>query len=193
MRGTILCAVLSAAALAGCYATGDVGYSATYSSNGDVYATPDLVTVSPGVQVVADYDEPVFYTDGFYWRYYDGLWYRSGNYAAGWVYVERPPYAVVRIERPYAYRHYRPTGYVARSRPSYRPQPIVRDHRTTTYRPEPVYRERREVVQPVPSRGPAPAARAPAPAARAPAPAAAPAGRDHRTPIRESDQRDHRH
>jgi hypothetical protein len=46
-------------------------------------STPDLVTVSPGVQVVADYDEPVFYTDGFYWRYTDGGWYRSNNYATG--------------------------------------------------------------------------------------------------------------
>src|ERR1044071_7099 len=79
MRGLILSTALGAAALAGCYATGDVGYSAsaTYTSApgaaDDGYAaTPDLVTVQPGVQVVADYDEPVFFTDGFYWRYYDG-------------------------------------------------------------------------------------------------------------------------
>ena len=126
MRGLILSTALGAAALAGCYATGDVGYSAsaTYSSAPaeDGYAaTPDLVTVQPGVQVVADYDEPVFFVDGFYWRFYDGYWYRSGNYAYGWYYWDRPPVAVLRIDRPYAYAHYRPVGYVARRNVRYRP------------------------------------------------------------------------
>jgi hypothetical protein len=59
-------------------------------------ATPDLVTVSPGVQVVADYDEPVFYNDGFYWRYYDGGWYCSSNYATGWFFVDAPPVVIAR-------------------------------------------------------------------------------------------------
>lgn len=147
--------IAAAASLGGCYATGDVGYRATYSSGGaysnggaDVYvSTPDLVTVSPGVQVVADYDEPVFYTDGFYWRYYNNGWYRSNNYATGWNYYDRPPVAVLRIDRPHAYAHYRPRGYVSRTnRARYRPAaPIVRDHRTNVYRPEPVVREHRTV------------------------------------------------
>jgi hypothetical protein len=34
----------------------------------------DLVTVTPGIQVIADYDESIFYTDGFYWRNYDNAW-----------------------------------------------------------------------------------------------------------------------
>jgi hypothetical protein len=147
MRGTILTAVLFAATLAGCYTTGEVGYSGGYyaapAASSNVYvSTPDLVTVSPGVQVVADYDEPVFYTDGFYWRYYNNGWYRSNNYSAGWYYYERPPVAVLGIERPYAYAHYRPQGYVARNRGAYRPaEPIVRDHRGPAYRPEPAARE----------------------------------------------------
>src|ERR1700681_375747 len=132
MRGLILTAALGAAALTGCYATGDVGYSgsATYSSAPDpdgYAATPDLVTVSPGVQVVADYDEPVFFTDGFYWRYNDGYWYRSNNYAYGWGFYARPPVAVLRIDRPSAYAHYRPVGYVARRNVRYPPpRAIVR-------------------------------------------------------------------
>src|SRR5678815_5767733 len=137
MRGLILSTALGAAALAGCYATGDVGYSAsaTYTSApgaaDDGYAaTPDLVTVQPGVQVVADYDEPVFFTDGFYWRFYDGYWYRSNNYAYGWYYWCAPPIAVVSINNPYRYAHYRPTGYVARRNVRYRPPAaIVTDHR----------------------------------------------------------------
>ena len=171
---SFLGATLVAAALlgAGCYAT----------VSGEAYG-PDLVTVSPGVQVIADYDEPIFYTDGFYWRFYDGLWYRSSNYATGWYYWSSPPVTVLRIDRPYAYRHYRPTGYVARSRPRYRPsEVIVRDHRgpAPVYRAEPVIRERRGVVRE-------------APPARAPS--AAPVVRDHRQPpppAKDSRVRDHR-
>src|SRR5262245_44953360 len=105
---SLLGATLVAAALcgAGCYAT----------VSGEAYG-PDLVTVSPGVQVIADYDEPIFYTDGFYWRYYGGVWYRSTVYTGGWVYA-RPPVAVLRIDRPYGYAHYRPAGYVGRPRPA---------------------------------------------------------------------------
>lgn len=210
MRGTILSAVLLAATLGGCYAS--TGYSSGYyaGGGGEAYvSSPDLVTVSPGVQVVADYDEPVFYTDGFYWRYSNDGWYRSNNYSTGWYYYERPPVAVLRIDRPYAYRHYRPQGYVARSRGRYRPaEPIVRDHRQPqpAYRPEPVVRERREPAyrsEPVvrDHREPAPTyRREEAPAARAPAPAPAPTPvvRDHRAapppPARDDGHtRDHRH
>ena len=206
MRGTILTAVLFAATLGGCYTTGTVGYSSGYYAGGgaDVYvSTPDLVTVSPGVQVVADYDEPVFYTDGFYWRYYDGYWYRSNNYATGWYYYERPPVAVLQIDRPYAYAHYRPSGSVARSRGRYQPaQPIVRDHRQPAYRPEPVVRERPAYRSEPPTYRTDPVVRdhREAPVARpaTPAPTAAPAPvvRDHRAapPAREDTHtRDHRH
>lgn len=202
MRGLILAtaatAALSAAALSGCYAEGDVGATATYpQAQGGVYASsPDLVTVSPGVQVVADYDEPVFFTDGFYWRFNDGYWYRSNNYYSGWYFYERPPVAVLRIDRPYTYAHYRPAGYVARSSGRYRrPEPIVRDHRAPTYgpaargqvysapAPSPVVRDHRAPVA-------APPAATSAPATRAPAAAPAPVVRDHRAPAK--DTRDHR-
>src|SRR4051794_9192826 len=100
MRSIIPATFLLAAALA-------TGCAATVASDG--YG-PDLVTVSPGVQVIADYDEPIFYSDGFYWRYYGGGWYRSSYYTGGWVYA-RPPMAVMRIDRPCAYSHYRPSGW----------------------------------------------------------------------------------
>jgi hypothetical protein len=195
MRGTILSAVLLAAAAAagGCYTSADVGYTANANVgvSGDAYAaTPDLVEVSPGVQVVADYDEPVFYTDGFYWRYYNNGWYRSNNYSTGWFYYDRPPGAVLRIDRPYAYAHYRPAGYVARNRARpYRPaEPIrreenrggvrndtvVRDHREPV-RNDTVVRDHREQAQPVHNDT---------------------VVRDHRTappPKKEVEERDHRH
>lgn len=203
MRRTILSAVLFAAAAGGCYTTGEVGYSATYSGGGEAYVSqPDLVEVSPGVQVVADYDEPVFYTDGFYWRFYNNGWYRSNNYATGWSYYERPPVAVVRIDRPYAYAHYRPQGYVVRNRARYRPiEPVVRDHRQAEpvgrgpgYRAEPAVRDHREPAPVYRAPAPGPVVRdhrEPAPAARAPAPAPAPVVRDHRAPVKK-DERDHR-
>jgi hypothetical protein len=95
--------------------------------------TPDLVYVSPGVQVIADYDEPIFYSDGFYWWLYGGVWYRSATYTGGWVHVTLPPTAIVRIRDTHRYRHYRPNGHVVRHRPvpSHRvKRPVVRDHRS---------------------------------------------------------------
>jgi hypothetical protein len=202
MRGTLL-AVLSAAALTGCFTTAEVGYRGTYTSTapGDGYATsPDLVTVSPGVQVVADYDEPVFYTDGFYWRFNDGYWYRSNSYYTGFYFYERPPVAVLRIDRPYAYAHYRPQGYVVRNnRARYRaPETITRDHRQPAYRAEPVVRPAPATSAPyrndtVVRDHRAPQAPAAAPVTRA-APAPAPVVRDHRKapPPAKEVVRDHR-
>jgi len=116
---------LIAAALAGCagggYYSGRVSVSAS---------TPDLVYVAPGVSVIADYDQPVFYSNGYYWYNDNGYWYRSSYYTGGWVYIDSPPVALLRIERPYAYVRYRPHNYVARNRPVQRFQrPVVRDHR----------------------------------------------------------------
>jgi hypothetical protein len=50
----LLAAVATAALAAGCFGT--AGYSATVSS--EAYR-PDLVYAAPGVQVIADYDEPI--------------------------------------------------------------------------------------------------------------------------------------
>ena len=89
---------------------GAAGCAATVSA--DAYG-PDLVTVSPGVQVIADYDVPIFYADGLYWRYDAGIWYRSPRYTGGWVHAA-PPVAVLRVDRPGAYAHYRPVGWAGR-------------------------------------------------------------------------------
>src|SRR3954468_423894 len=126
MRSILAASMLAAALAAGCAAT-----VAT-----DAYG-PDLVTVSPGVQVIADYDEPIFYSDGFYWRYDGGVWYRSTYYTGGWAYA-RPPGALLRIDRPYAYRRYRPQGRVGRPRTGYAGQPrYVAPAPTTGYRGTP--------------------------------------------------------
>jgi hypothetical protein len=121
--------ILIAAALGAC-AGG--GYYATSGSVSVTATAPDMAYVSPGVRVIADYDEPIFFSNGYYWYNADGYWYRSSTYTGGWAYVSSPPTAILRIERPYAYVHYRPHNYVVHRRPvpSYRiERPMVRDHR----------------------------------------------------------------
>src|ERR1700709_928060 len=102
MRNALMAIVIAATAGLTADARADVTLSVS---------TPDLVYAAPGVQVVADYDDPVFYSDGFYWRYDDGGWYRSNNYAGGFAYWNAPPQAIITINDPGHYRHYRPSGY----------------------------------------------------------------------------------
>src|ERR1700733_14313928 len=93
-----------------CYAEGP---SPQYANEDD---NSDLVEVSPGVEVIANYDEPIFFADNFYWVNRGGVWYSSSWYRGGWARAERPPGAVVGIRNPNAYVHYRPQGYVAHER-----------------------------------------------------------------------------
>ena len=130
MRVLIAAGLLAAAAGAGgCYASAgySTGYSAGYVAPAPAYTTtttvsvdtyqPDLVDVGGGVQVIADYDEPIFYSDSFYWWFFGGSWYRSGAYTGGWVRTAVPPAAIVRLESPHRYRRYRPHHYVVQHRP----------------------------------------------------------------------------
>jgi hypothetical protein len=76
-------------------------------------APPPLTVVSPGVQVVRDSDEEVFFTGGYYWHAGpDGTWYRTRSYRGGWVVAPRHmvPGAIVRMPRG-QYRHYRGEGW----------------------------------------------------------------------------------
>jgi len=74
----------------------------------NVPVNPPLVVVQPGIQVVENWDEEVFFTGGFYWVRRDGYWYRAPSPRATWVYVEahRVPPGLVRIP-PGHYKHYR--------------------------------------------------------------------------------------
>ncbi len=190
----ILLPVVAALGLAtGCYTQGDVGVGYSY---GYAAPAPSMYYVSPGVSVVAYSDYPVFYSDNYYWRYDNGLWYRSNYYGGGWVVWNDVPYGVRSIDRPYRYARY--DGRWSRQ-PAYRPtyQGGVRDHRTYqgrynggnngAYRPAapaPGVRDHR-TYQPAPAQAPtvrdhrAPTYSAPAPATRAPA-RSGPVMRDHR-------------
>lgn len=125
MRRTIILATLATAVAFATGCAGTVGYSGTVTAT---TPAPALVYAAPGVQVIADYEEPIFYSDNYYWRYYDGGWYRSSWYTGGWAYAS-PPRAVLSINRPYSYRHYRPHGYVA-NRGYVRDRGYQRDYRS---------------------------------------------------------------
>jgi hypothetical protein len=48
---------------------------------------PPLVEVRPGLQVVQDYDDEIFFADGYYWMQRDGSWYRARDYRQRWSFV----------------------------------------------------------------------------------------------------------
>lgn len=105
----------------GCIAQGRV------SGQMDARAAPMLVEINPGVWVIEDYSEPVFFVDGFYWLYRDAVWFRSSYYTGGWVRVQSAPQVVVSIQQPTAYVRYRAApGVRVRSGP--RGDVIVRGH-----------------------------------------------------------------
>ena len=63
MRPLMLPGFLVAAALS----TGCAGIGYTVTASGDLVG-PDLVYAAPGVMVIADFDQPIFYADNYYWR-----------------------------------------------------------------------------------------------------------------------------
>ncbi len=75
---------------------------------------PSMVAISPGsdVNVVADSNEPVFYTDNTFWLYRDNTWFRSDDYRGGWARVESVPDKLRRIDNPVAYVHFHGNGNV---------------------------------------------------------------------------------
>ncbi len=124
--------ILAFAILAGCYTEADVGTTSGYYAAG-----PSVAYVGPGVEVVTDYEYPVFYSDGFYWRWYGSGWYRSPYYDRGWVVAANVPVGVRGIARPWGYAHYHAApGYRVRGAPGYR-----------GYRAAPTYRGYRAAPQ----------------------------------------------
>ena len=123
------CAVIVAASLAGCMGTGDVEYA------GEVRVTsPELVSIGPGVQVVSDADEPLFYASNDYWLYRDGYWFRSNDYRRGFARVDfvHVPQELRAIERPHMYVQYRRNmAHQHHARPS----PVQRRSQQPTHAP----------------------------------------------------------
>jgi hypothetical protein len=85
---------------------------------------PQLVVISPGVQVVPEVRHEVFFVDGWYWARHDHGWYRSRHHRGGWVHVpgRGVPASLVKM-KPGKYRNWK----APRPRPA--PEPAhYRDH-----------------------------------------------------------------
>lgn len=67
-----------------------------------------LVYVSPGVWVLPESEDEVFYNGGWYWAYHGDHWYRSRGRTGGWVFIDngRVPRPLMRMDRG-RYRHWR--------------------------------------------------------------------------------------
>jgi hypothetical protein len=89
------------------------GYAAPgYAAPG--YGDPGMAYISPDVQVINDYDYPVFFSTGLYWRYDGGIWYSSRWRDRGWGVSYNVPMGIRGIDRPYAYAHYHGGGIYGR-------------------------------------------------------------------------------
>ncbi len=112
MRVLLPAAILVAAlAGGGCYSD-DVavgpGYAAGYAGD------PGMVYISPDVEVISDYDYPVFYSTGLFWRNDGGIWYSSRWRDRGWGVSYNVPMGIRGIDRPFAYAHYHGGGIYGR-------------------------------------------------------------------------------
>ena len=58
-----------------------------------VFSAPPEVVVIPETYVYAvpDVDVDIFFYDGWWWRPWEGRWYRSRHYDSGWAYYRKVP------------------------------------------------------------------------------------------------------
>ena len=80
-----------------------------------VFAAPPQVVVIPEtyVYVVPDLDVDIFFYNGWWWRPWEGRWYRSRYYHSGWVYYKSVPSFHARIPSGWRndYRDHRWKGH----------------------------------------------------------------------------------
>jgi hypothetical protein len=70
----------------------DVGVSIPLPP-GIVFSAPPEMVVIPEtyVYVVPDVDVDIYFFDGWWWRPWEGRWYRSQSYNSGWIYYQSVP------------------------------------------------------------------------------------------------------
>ena len=66
-----------------------------------VFAAPPTAIALPGtyVYVVPDVHEDIFFYDGWWWRPWQGRWYRSNHYDRGWGYYDSVPKFYFNVDR----------------------------------------------------------------------------------------------
>ena len=102
MKKIMLLGGVASLLLSGRAFAGDISISIGFA------APPPLVVVSPGVQIVEDNDDEIFFSNGYYWVERDGGWYRTRDYRGHWIVVERTrvPVFIVSHERGH-YKHWK--------------------------------------------------------------------------------------
>ena len=83
------------------------------------------VYINPQVQVIENYDYPVFFSNGMYWRNEGGVWYSSSYHDRGWVTTVEVPVHIRTIERPEVYVHYHANVNARVGQPGYRYHPAA--------------------------------------------------------------------
>jgi hypothetical protein len=80
-----------------------------------MFPAPPVLVVIPEtyVYVVPDVQEEIFFYNGWWWRPWNGRWYRARNYDRGWVYYKRVPSFYGRIPSGWRndYREHRWQGH----------------------------------------------------------------------------------
>jgi len=118
MRSSIRGLLIAALLAPGCFVSETPYQGTVVAADG----TGELIEVSPGVEVVADVDAPIFFADDLYWWMNGGIWYQSTWYGGGWVRAPRVPPHIGGIAHPEGYRRYRPEGWAPHRGPGPRPQ-----------------------------------------------------------------------
>ncbi len=74
-------------------------------------ARPPMVVMAPGMWVVEDSPDEVFFYDGWYWTQQDDRWYRSRDHRGHWGVIDRGRVpARFYANEPGHYRHFRGDG-----------------------------------------------------------------------------------
>lgn len=70
----------------------DVGVSISLPSPIVFAAPPELIVLPETyVYVVPDVDVDIFFYGGWWWRPWEGRWYRSRSYSSGWIHYDNVP------------------------------------------------------------------------------------------------------
>ncbi|MDX2088822.1 MAG: hypothetical protein SFX73_13275 [Kofleriaceae bacterium] len=133
----LLSALLVSACAPAATGVGVQGTVVTSGPPGAWDAGPDLVWAAPGVQVVAGWDQPVFFVDNGWWWWNDGGWMWWGP--GGWAWAQPPLALRTHIRDPWRFRGWGAPGQLAASPRWYtydrwfagsrRWSPAIRDHR----------------------------------------------------------------
>lgn len=71
-------------------------------------APPPLVVVQPGVQVVEDNDEEIYFVENYYYVRRGPRWYRTRDHRGGWAVVDGPGIPPTLVSMPAGkYRRYK--------------------------------------------------------------------------------------